>query len=375
MGEKKPINLDAIPFSLNELFGYSNKDYIKNLKTKLKNRYQKKNLIFVKNARTGLYLTLQLMNLKKTDEIIIPAYTSKPVLTSVKNLCKPLFVDINTDDNNINLDNICEKITSNTKAIITTNTYGKSDEMDILLKIAKENKLTVIENIAQAPFGEYNGKNLGSFGEFTVLSFGPYKDVSCFYGGAVLCNEELPENDKISNFFTSLNCFLSLSFINLFEHIKSIRKFENLSSSINKKMIAWERQRKIIDPIKKQDEITNYMAYLLEIQIKKIDKKIKTRRKNAEFYLKNIESNFNYQKKISIYNHTFYRFTIKVKHRDELFRQGLLEGIYLGKIYDYYLAPLPNSIIASKRNICIPVHHNLVKEDRIRIVNFINKFV
>ena len=312
------------------------------------------------------------MNLKKTEEIIIPAYSSKAVYDSVKKICKPIFVDINSSDANINIKELKRKISSKTKAIITTNNYGKSDDMKNILKIADKKKISIIEDLAQTPFGKFYGKNLGTFGDYTILSFGVNKEITCIKGGAILCNNGEFKNKTGRLNLNSSYCFFRLLLNNLFEFIRTNNNFSKFASLIDNEFIKMDTNKKIYFK-NKGGEITNYMAYLLNLQIKNLDTKIKKRKKNAEFILENIKYNKKFNLKYHNFNHTYYRFTLKAKNRDIILKKAQKNGINFGKMYDYFLAPLPNSVIASRMNINIPVHHNLKEIERQRIINFINK--
>ena len=81
-------------------------------------------------------------------------------------------------------------ITENTKAIIPVHYAGVGCEMDVILKIARENNLIVIEDNAHGLFGKYNDKYLGTFGTFSTQSFHETKNISCGEGGALFLNDE-----------------------------------------------------------------------------------------------------------------------------------------------------------------------------------------
>lgn len=375
MKKNKHINLDELSLSFDNLLSNrSNEDFIKKLRTILKKRYHKKRIIFLRDARTALYKSLSLLGLNGSDEVIIPAYTSKPVLTAVKQICKPVFVDINTDNASMNLEEISNKISPKTKAIILTNTYGKSEDISEIVEITDKKDIEIIEDLAQSPWGRYNGRNLGTYGKYTVLSFAPCKDLTCFTGGALLCDEELPKYKSISWIY-SYESFFGYLLSEICDKLKSISPSRKIIYKLlYEKRIVFERNR-LCSVIKERDEITNFMAYLLYNQIKDFDFKIKSRRKNAEYYVENLKPGIMPQKEIDLKNYTYYMFTVHVKRRDELYNQGLKHGIAFGKSYDYYLAPLPNSVKASQMNLNIPVHSKLTDQDRERIIKFINMSV
>ena len=372
----KQILFDTLPISFIELINYSkHKNYVEEVKKILKKRYKKEQIIFSPNARTALYESFKLMDLKKKDEIIIPAYTSKPVLEAVRKICKPRFVDINSNNAMINIRGLSKTISDRTKAIVVTNTYGKSDNMSEIVRIAKENGISIIEDLAQAPWGEYNGKKLGTFGDYSILSFALCKDLTAITGGALLCNKEnLNSKDGIYSHTEFINKCFWLYASKSVEHFQlNVPSMNTIISALFYKFLDLQRS-KPCNNMKINRKISNYIAYILYIQMKNFDKRIKKRRENAKFYFNNLKPGF-IPFDNNINNHTFFRFTIKVKNRNKLYREGRRRGINFLMMYDYYLDSLPNSLKASKQNLNIPVHHKLKKGDLIKIVDFINKSI
>jgi dTDP-4-amino-4,6-dideoxygalactose transaminase len=316
-----PIILDPLRFSTNDIMEFKNdEDYIKHICDIFKKKYNKKNIMFTTNARTAIYKCLNKMDLKRSDEVIIPAYTSKPVFDVVKKVCKPIFVDINSTNENINTDELVKKISKNTKAAILTNTYGKADDMDELIELADKYNFEIIEDLAQAPLGKYNNKNLGSFGKYTVLSFRLYKDLTCCTGGAFLTNENLKNsNNKVQLF--SHKSYFWVFLARIFEQIPKI------GTSMNYLRNVIDRKTRISND-KKNYTLSNLSAFLLKKQLDKLDNIILKRKKIAQYYNNNI-TNIN---DINCKNHTFYRFTIKVKNRDKIIKKGRRKGIYFGNI-------------------------------------------
>lgn len=104
---------------------------------------------------------------------------------------RPVFVDVDPQSYQINVNKIKAMITPRTKAIIPVHLYGHPAEMGPILEIAREHNLKVIEDNAQAFGAEYNGQKTGSFGEVGCLSFFPTKNLGAFGdGGGVVTNDD-----------------------------------------------------------------------------------------------------------------------------------------------------------------------------------------
>jgi dTDP-4-amino-4,6-dideoxygalactose transaminase len=139
----------------------------------------------------ALVLALRALNIGVGDEVIIPAYTFFATAGTVMSVgANPVFVDIDPQSYQIDVNKIEDAITSNTKAIIPVHLYGHPAEMNPILEIAREHGLKVIEDNAQGFGAEYLGKKTGSFGDIGCLSFFPTKNLGAFGdAGMVLTND------------------------------------------------------------------------------------------------------------------------------------------------------------------------------------------
>ncbi|NIE86832.1 MULTISPECIES: DegT/DnrJ/EryC1/StrS aminotransferase family protein [unclassified Burkholderia] len=102
----------------------------------------------------------------------------------------PVFVDIDPATRNLDLDALERAITPRTKAVIPVYLAGLPVDMDRLYAIAREHKLRVIEDAAQALGSTWKGKRIGAFGDIVSFSFHPNKNVTSIEGGALVLNDE-----------------------------------------------------------------------------------------------------------------------------------------------------------------------------------------
>ena len=131
-----------------------------------------------------------LLDLQPGDEIILPSYTFVSTANAFAlNGVKPVFIDIREDTLNMDESLLTSHITDKTKAIIPVHYAGVSCEMDEINKIAKDNKIIVIEDNAHGLFGKYKGKYLGTLGTFSTQSFHETKNLTCGEGGALFIND------------------------------------------------------------------------------------------------------------------------------------------------------------------------------------------
>jgi perosamine synthetase len=136
-------------------------------------------------------LALRSIGIGKTDEVIIPDFT---MIASAFAVCytgaKPVFVDAEHDTWNINPEQIEEKITPRTRAIMPVSIFGHPCEMDIISDIAAEHNLILIEDAAESHGAEYNGRKTGSLADITAFSFYANKNLTTGEGGMVVTDDE-----------------------------------------------------------------------------------------------------------------------------------------------------------------------------------------
>ena len=102
----------------------------------------------------------------------------------------PVFADIDPVTRNLDLDKVEAAITAKTRAIIPVYLAGKPLDMDRLYAIAKKHNLRVIEDAAQAIGSSWQGKPIGSFGDFVSFSFQANKNITTSEGGCLVLNNE-----------------------------------------------------------------------------------------------------------------------------------------------------------------------------------------
>ncbi|OGT50934.1 MAG: hypothetical protein A3F17_08075 [Gammaproteobacteria bacterium RIFCSPHIGHO2_12_FULL_41_15] len=128
--------------------------------------------------------------IKPGDHVIIPAYTyiaTALAVLAVKAI--PIITDID-ESLTIDSNDILRKLTGATKAIIPVHMNGLPCNMDKIINIAQNNNLLIIEDVAQACGGTYQGHRLGSLGDIGAFSFNHYKIITCGEGGALTTNNQ-----------------------------------------------------------------------------------------------------------------------------------------------------------------------------------------
>ena len=249
----------------------------------------------VASGTDALHLALKACGLKAGDEVITSPFTFVATAEAIVYCgAKPVFVDIEPKNLNIDPAEIEQKITKRTKALLPVHLYGQACEMDKILQICEKYQIKIIEDCAQALGAEYNGKKVGSFGDAGCFSFFPTKNLGCFGDGGMI-----------------------------------VTSHEQLAEQI--KVLRGHGSRKTY-----HYELVGYNSRLDELQAAIIRAKLPflgnfshARRKNASLYhnqLKNLPQ-ISLPSESSNARHVFNQFTIRVKDRDELFEYLRAKGI------------------------------------------------
>ena len=158
---------------------------------KLSKLVNRKYACAVSSGTAALEIAVKSLGLKKNDEIIMPSFTIiSNAISIIKNHAKPVLVDSDMSNWNINIENIKKKITKKTKALMIPHIYGFPCEMDKILNICKKYKLYLIEDAAEMIGQTYKNKPCGSFGDISTFSFYANKHITTGEGGMVFTNNK-----------------------------------------------------------------------------------------------------------------------------------------------------------------------------------------
>lgn len=147
--------------------------------------------VLVTNGTATLHLTLLALEIGHGDEVIVPAFSYIASANVVELVgAKTVFVDIEIDTYNINLNQIKSKITPRTKAVIVVHEFGLCANIRQIHELCIEHNLNLIEDAACA-LGSYEENcHAGSFGVAGSFSFHPRKAITSGEGGAIVTHNE-----------------------------------------------------------------------------------------------------------------------------------------------------------------------------------------
>ncbi|GGW71569.1 dTDP-4-amino-4,6-dideoxygalactose transaminase [Winogradskyella epiphytica] len=226
---------------------------------------------------------IQLGKLKKGDQVIVPANTFIATILSILHAdLEPVLVEPHPDTYTISSDSD-KSIYANAKALIMVHLYGQLADVESLQQLAKDYKLLLIEDAAQAHGASSSFGMAGNLGHAAAFSFYPSKNLGALGdGGAVTTNDsELDRN------------------IRLLRNYGSEVKYTNEIIGVNSRL-------------------DDMQAAFLSIKLKRLDEDNERRRNIAKLYLNEIR---NSKIKLPFYdgskNHVFYAFVVEVDNREK----------------------------------------------------------
>jgi CDP-4-dehydro-6-deoxyglucose reductase, E1 len=163
---------------------------VNEFENKVSKFFSKKYALMVNSGSSALTLAMNVLNIKKGDEIITPCLNFGTTVSSiVLSQATPIFVDIELDTLQIDVKKIEERISKNTKAILVPNLIGNLPEWEKIYKLSKKRNLKIIEDSADILGATINNKPSGIFSDISITSFYGSHIISCAgNGGMFLTN-------------------------------------------------------------------------------------------------------------------------------------------------------------------------------------------
>ncbi len=320
-----------------------------NLKKKLAKFFPNHHIIFTDLGRSAFQLAIQNLKLENS-EMLVPAYICdifKPIFKKYN--IKPVYLDIDLNTFNMQLSKIEKKITSNTKSILVSHTYGYPNDMNKIKQIAKKYNLKIIEDCARAFGVKYNDQYLGNFGDCSIFSL--YKFLPIMNGGMLVCKK--PINIKLKKYKIRLKDFIK--FIRLFPVLATLtEKFR-----IKEKTIRTTKSSPPRKPPKLSLKVFNW--YLDDFKNQNNERK-----ELIDYFQKELgKINIKASKQMTYVS-------VLILNRDKMFEKLRKKKIYCSKTWHNPIYPyLPNTSIAASRIINLPFQSWFTKKDIDKIISCI----
>lgn len=325
-----------------------------------------KRALAVSNCTTALHLALIACDVGEGDEVIVPAFTWVATANAVLYCnAKPVFIDIDIRTFNIDVEQIRNKITSKTKAIIPVHLFGLCADVDYIRKHFPQ--LKIVEDGACAAGASFFGKPAGSLGDVGCFSFHPRKSVTCGEGGMLTTNDE-----------------------NIAAHLDRLR---NHGGSVSEEQRHHGPKPYILaayDIVGYNYRMTDLQGAVGHVQLKKLTGFIDERNRWAKYYSENLKDLGWLQTPVvpAGYKHGWQSYVTFVNEsKSPMSRNEMMEilqqkgistrpgthavhmlGAY-GKRFGFRPEDFPNAYAADQYSMAIPLHNKMVKEDYDYIIN------
>ncbi len=153
-------------------------------------RFNKKYCYLTNSWTNGVISLFLSLNLKKEDEVIIPANTFVACANVVEMVgCKLVIADIDKDTKLLSIPDTLKKITKKTKLIMPVHIYGNIFNVSELKRKIRKN-IMILEDCAHCFSGKYENRIIGNNSDFSVFSFYATKNITCGEGGAIILNDK-----------------------------------------------------------------------------------------------------------------------------------------------------------------------------------------
>ena len=308
------------------------------------------------SGTSALHAIMIVYDIGPGDEVIIPSFTfiataNAPLFVGAK----PVFAEIENETYGLDPGDVERKITKRTKAIIPIHYGGCSCKIRELKKIARKYNLILIEDAAESLGAKIDNRKVGNFSDSAVLSFCQNKVITTGEGGVVVTNSK-----------------------KVYEKLKLIRSHGRLETEnyfLSAKSMGYVT-------LGYNFRMSNIAASLGISQLKKINKIIKTRQKNADYFNNKLSGIKDIILPIPPQNyfHIYQMYTIKIKKgkklrdslKNYLNKKGIMAKIYFDpvhltsfyrKTFGYRKGNLPITEKISEQVLTLPMYPSLTKRE------------
>jgi len=310
-------------------------------------------VVGVGSGTDALIFALRALGIGIGDEVITQPNSFIATTLAITEIgATPIFIDVDPNTYQIDVNQIEAKITHKTKAILPVHLYGAPCQISEIMAIAKKHNLLVVEDSCQSHGATYNGKITGTFGDVGTFSFYPGKNLGAYGDGGALCTDSEETYKKL----------LKL------RNYGQIKKYHHEEIGLNSRL----------------DEI---QAAVLRVKLKHLDEWNKKRNVVAQKYNKNL-SRIKTQTIVKGGVSNYHIYIIQSEKRDELGKYLKVNGIdalihypipiHLQKCYSYLDHKIGDFPITEQLALAcqsLPIYSELVIDEIKTISILINKFI
>jgi perosamine synthetase len=329
--------------------------------------YQKRKFAVGTNSCTAaLHAALQVLQLPPGTEILIPtiSFLSAPHVAEYLGY-RIVFTDVQESDLCIDINDMERKFTQKTKVVVPVHMGGQPCAMDRIMNWARERKVFVVEDAANAQGGEWKGKKLGSWGDFGALSFEAKKNMTTGDGGMILFDEA-----------RWLEPLKRMRWLGIDKD--TWRRFSNRDLKM-----PWYYE---VDSLGLKYNINDIASAIGLCQLKKLDRINSAKRRLIKTYIKELAGVGDlFIPPYDLKNGGYWLFIVHTDRRDALIEYMAKVGITCGvhfmptHLHPYYhrrypQTKLPNAERVWKRIVTLPLYASMTVSEQERVITGIKKF-
>lgn len=355
-----------------------------------------KDVLLTYSGRTALYLLLKSHGLKKGDEVIMPSYDCETVARLIMDMGHNLkFADVDKNTYNMSVEDLSEKISKNTKAVMAIHMFGNPCDMEGIMEVAADYDAAVIEDSAQTIGAEYRGKKTGTISDCGFFSFGTAKPMTTMNGGIIVSKDKeiMKKVRKIADGFRSSNHqrLKILTKLTAYSFIKNPILYAPIYKFILNRRVTRRcaLEKESTNPDDFEYAYTDMQATVGMMQLSKLDGMNSDRIANANHLMKSLNDmrTIHIPEVLDNAKPIFLRLPIQIegagaKMRDELIQRMQKSGIdtpvaypnVLPRFFNSSMGEYPNTEELVETTITLPVHPLVKDTDIRRMVGIIKGF-
>ncbi len=341
---------------------------VEKFETMLAEYVGKKYVAAFNSGTSALHAMLLAYGIKEGDEVIVPSFTFIATANSVLFVnAKPVFADIEETTCGLDPEDVKERITGKTKAVMPIHYGGSACQIKELKEIAEDHKLLLLEDAAESLGAKVDGKRVGSFGDAAMFSFCGNKVITTGEGGMIVTDQR-----------------------DVYERLKLIRSHGRLETE------NYFASAKVMDYVALgyNWRMCNIIAALGVSQLEKLGKVVEMRRRNAAYMSKSL-SNLS---KIEPPNppegffHVYQMYTVKVRDGEKardglkgyLAEKGVMTKVYFSPVhltgfyrekFGFQGGELPMTEKISKQVLTLPMYASLTKDEMDYVTSNVKSFM
>jgi len=315
------------------------------------------------SGTSALHAALAAYGIGKGDEVIVPSFTFIATANAPQFVgARPVFADIEEKTCGLDPDDVLAKITKKTRAIIPVHYGGCPCNITALHNIAEDHNLILIEDAAEAFGAKVKDRKVGTFGDSGMFSFCQNKIITTGEGGAMVTDSR--------DLFEKMKLIRSHGRLETCDYFSTSAVMDYVSIGYNLRM-------------------SSITAALGIAQLKKVEKIIQIRRRDASRYCKALMvgvPEISYPKIPDGYNHVYQLFSVFAQDRDNLIKHldhgGIMTKIYFSPVHETafyrkilkYRCNLPVTEKIARSIISLPFYPGISSRDIDAVVESIRDF-